>query len=75
MSQRPAYDQIVQGFSGLMALTGTPESAPTRASYIACDAMGSMTAAFAIAAARVRKQKTGEGECIAVSLLEAAAIS
>jgi formyl-CoA transferase len=71
LSQRPAYDQIVQGFSGLMALTGTPETAPTRAGYIACDAMGAMTAAFAIAAALVRKQKTGEGECIDVSLLDA----
>lgn len=71
LAQRPAYDQIVQGFSGLMALTGTPETAPTRAGYIACDAMGAMTAAFAIAAALVRKQKTGEGECIDVSLLDA----
>lgn len=70
LSQRPAYDQIVQGFSGLMALTGTPETAPTRAGYIACDAMGAMTAAFAVCAALVRKQKTGEGEYIDVSLLD-----
>lgn len=71
LAQRPAYDQIVQGFSGLMSLTGTPETAPTRAGYIACDAMGAMTAAFAIAAALVRKQKTGAGEYIDVALLDA----
>jgi formyl-CoA transferase len=71
LSQRPAYDQIVQGFSGLMALTGTPDTAPTRAGYIACDAMGAMTAAFAVCAALVRKQKTGEGEYIDVALLDA----
>jgi formyl-CoA transferase len=61
----------VQGFSGLMSLTGTPETAPTRAGYIACDAMGAMTAAFAIAAALVRKQQSGVGEYIDVALLDA----
>lgn len=71
LAQRPAYDQIIQGFSGLMSLTGTPQTAPTRAGYLACDAMGAMTAAFAVCAALVRKQKTGEGECIDVSLLDA----
>jgi formyl-CoA transferase len=71
LSQRPAYDQIVQGFSGLMSLTGNEQTAPTRAGYIACDAMGAMTAAFAVSAALVRKQKTGEGECIDVALLDA----
>jgi len=71
LAQRPAYDQIVQGFSGLMSLTGTAQTAPTRAGYIACDAMGAMTAAFAVCAALVRKQKTGAGECIDVSLLDA----
>ncbi len=71
LSQRPAYDQIVQGFSGLMSLTGDEKTAPTRAGYIACDAMGAMSAAFAVSAALVRKLKTGEGECIDVSLLDA----
>lgn len=70
LAQRPAYDQIIQGFSGLMSLTGTAHTAPTRAGYLACDAMGAMTAAFAVCAALVRKQKTGEGECIDVSLLD-----
>ena len=70
LSQRPAYDQIIQGFSGLMSVTGTPESGPLRAGYLVCDAMGAMTAAFAIAAALCRKKETGEGAFIDVSLLE-----
>ena len=70
LSQRPAYDQIIQGFSGLMSVTGTPESGPFRAGYLVCDAMGAMTAAFAIAAALCRKKDTGEGAFIDVSLIE-----
>ncbi len=70
LSQRPAYDQIIQGFSGLMSVTGTPDSGPFRAGYLVCDAMGAMTAAFAIAAALCRKKDTGEGAFIDVSLLE-----
>jgi crotonobetainyl-CoA:carnitine CoA-transferase CaiB-like acyl-CoA transferase len=30
MSQAPAYDQVIQGLSGMMSITGTPESAPLR---------------------------------------------
>lgn len=70
LAQRPAYDQIVQGFSGLMSLTGDQRTAPTRAGYLACDAMGAMTAAFAVAAALLRKHKTGEGEMIDVAMLD-----
>lgn len=47
----PAYDQIVQGVSGVMAITGTAETAPTRVGYPLADTVGGMTAAFAIAAA------------------------
>ncbi|MEO1637702.1 MAG: CoA transferase [Pseudomonadota bacterium] len=47
----PAYDQIVQGVSGVMAITGTAESAPCRVGYPLADTFGGMTAAFAIAAA------------------------
>lgn len=71
LSHRPAYDQIIQGFSGLMNLTGTPESGPVRAGYVVCDAMGAMTAAFAVAAVLFRKKSTGEGAFIDVSMLDA----
>ena len=68
LAQRPSYDQIIQGFCGLMSLTGDEKTAPTRAGYIVCD---TMAAAFAIAAALYRRQKTGEGELIDVSMLDA----
>lgn len=47
----PAYDQIVQGVSGVMSITGAPETAPCRVGYPVADTFGGMTAAFAIAAA------------------------
>jgi crotonobetainyl-CoA:carnitine CoA-transferase CaiB-like acyl-CoA transferase len=66
----PAYDQIIQGMSGAMSITGDKASAPLRAGYPAADTLGGMTAAFAIAAALVRRGRTGEGEFIDVSMLE-----
>ena len=50
----PAYDQIIQGLSGVMSVTGTPDTAPLRVGYPVCDTIGGITAAFAIAAALVR---------------------
>ena len=71
----PAYDQIIQGLSGVMSVTGDAETAPLRVGYPVCDTMGGMTAAFAITAALVRAQRTGEGECIDVSMLEATLVA
>ena len=71
LAQRPSYDQIIQGFCGLMSLTGDEETAPTRAGYIVCDTMAAMTAAFAVCAALYRREKSGEGEMIDVSMLDA----
>ncbi len=71
----PAYDQIIQGLSGVMSSTGSPHTAPLRVGYPVCDTMGGITAAFAIAAALVRRERTGEGECIDVSMLEATLVA
>lgn len=65
--QRPAYDQIVQGVSGVMSITGSADSAPLRIGYPAADTIGGMTAAFAIAAALNAKPR---GSFIDVSMLE-----
>lgn len=75
LSQRPTYDQIIQGFCGLMSLTGDAETAPIRAGYTVCDAMAAITAAFAISAALYRKAMTGQGEMIDVSMLDASLAS
>ena len=47
----PAYDQIVQGISGVMSITGASDTAPYRVGYPLADTVGGMTAAFAISAA------------------------
>ncbi|MCG6883123.1 MAG: CoA transferase [Silicimonas sp.] len=65
----PAYDQIVQGMSGVMSVTGEPEGAPMRVGYPVADTVGGLTAAFAIAAALARP-KPGRGTVIDVSMLE-----
>ncbi|MCW8858940.1 MAG: CoA transferase [Deltaproteobacteria bacterium] len=47
---QPAYDQIIQGLSGVMSITGDDTSAPLRVGYPIADTIGGMSAAFAIAA-------------------------
>ena len=67
----PAYDQIIQGMSGVMSITGAPENAPYRVGYPVADTIGGITAAFAVAAALADRHRTG-GTFIDVSMLEAA---
>jgi CoA:oxalate CoA-transferase len=75
LRDNPAYDQIVQGLSGVMSVTGDAATAPLRVGYPVADTIGGLTAAFAIAAALVRRARTGEGECIDVSMLEATLVT
>ena len=75
LRDNPAYDQIVQGLSGVMSVTGDAASAPLRVGYPVADTIGGLTAAFAIAAALVRRARTGEGEFIDVSMLEATLVT
>ena len=70
LAQRASYDQIIQGYCGLMSLTGDAETAPVKAGLVVCDTTAAITAAFAIAAALVRRGTTGEGETIDVSMLD-----
>jgi formyl-CoA transferase len=63
---RPAYDQIVQGLSGVMSITGDADSAPLRVGYPMADTIGGLTAAFAICGALNGKR----GSFIDVSMLE-----
>ena len=72
MKAAPAYDQIIQGLSGMMSVTGTPDSAPLRSGYPVADTLAGMTAAFAISSALVRRNASGEGAFIDVSMLDAA---
>ena len=70
MRNNPAYDQIVQGLSGIMSITGTPDIAPLRVGYPVADTLGGIVGAFAISSALVRQKTTGEGAFLDVSMLE-----
>jgi crotonobetainyl-CoA:carnitine CoA-transferase CaiB-like acyl-CoA transferase len=72
MSAAPAYDQIIQGLSGMMSITGTRQTAPLRVGFPICDTVGGLMAAMAISAALAGRSRTGEGCCLDVSMLEAA---
>ena len=73
LSQRPAYDQIIQGLSGIMSITGTPDSAPLRVGYPVADSVGGLMAALAICASLVARDSAGRrvGATLDVSMLEA----
>jgi crotonobetainyl-CoA:carnitine CoA-transferase CaiB-like acyl-CoA transferase len=75
LKDNPAYDQIVQGLSGVMSITGDKTSAPLRVGFPVADTIGGLTAAFAIAAALFRRQRGHEGEFIDVSMLEATLVT
>ena len=66
----PAYDQIIQGMSGVMSITGDERSAPLRVGYPVADTIGGITAAFAVAAALAERDRA-ESCFIDVSMLEA----
>jgi CoA:oxalate CoA-transferase len=66
----PAYDQIIQGMSGVMSVTGSNDSAPLRVGYPVADSIGGMTAAFAIAASLANPNRS-EAVFLDVSMLEA----
>ncbi len=69
-AKKPAYDQIIQGLSGVMSINGTKELNPLRAGFPVCDTIGGVNAAFAIMAGLFHKQRTGEGQFIDVALLD-----
>ena len=75
MQSSPAYDQIIQGLSGVMSITGDERSAPQRVGYPVADTIGGITAAFAIAAALVRQERSGEGDFIDVSMLDSTIVT
>jgi CoA:oxalate CoA-transferase len=71
----PAYDQIIQGLSGMMSITGDAKCAPLRVGYPVADTISGITAAFAIASALLRRQATKEGAFIDVSMLDSALVT
>ncbi|MET4068790.1 crotonobetainyl-CoA:carnitine CoA-transferase CaiB-like acyl-CoA transferase [Bradyrhizobium sp. S3.2.6] len=68
---RPGYDGKMQALSGIMAITGHPETGPTRAGFAVCDVLSGATAAFGVSSALYQRDRTGKGQFIDVSMLEA----
>jgi crotonobetainyl-CoA:carnitine CoA-transferase CaiB-like acyl-CoA transferase len=65
----PGVDQIAQGMSGLMSLTGQAETGPTRVGIPIGDVVAGMWAAIGVQAAIVQRQATGRGQLVETSLL------
>jgi crotonobetainyl-CoA:carnitine CoA-transferase CaiB-like acyl-CoA transferase len=69
-ADKPAYDQIIQGLSGVMAINGDDRLNPLRCGFPVCDTVGGLNAAFAIMGALFHRSRTGEGQFIDVALLD-----
>lgn len=65
----PAYDQIIQGMSGAMSITGDADSAPLRVGFPVADTIGGLTAAMAVCAALAEHERSS-GRFIDVSMLD-----
>lgn len=65
------YDQIAQGTSGLMSITGDPDGPPTKVGVPVGDITAGMFAAHAILAALVERARTGSGRTIDIALNDA----
>ena len=68
---RPGVDQIVQGMSGLMSVTGQPGTGPMRVGVAISDTSAGMFLGQGILLALLHRERTGEGQWVHTSLLEA----
>ena len=69
-SERPGVDQIVQGMSGLMSVTGQPGEGPMRVGIAISDTSAGMFLGQGVLMALLHREKTGEGSWVHTSLLE-----
>ncbi len=70
-ADRPGFDQIAQGMGGLMAITGLPGQGPVRAGIAVADSSAGLYAALGIFVALLEREKSGEGQWVQTSLLQA----
>ncbi|MEM7403880.1 MAG: CoA transferase [Pseudomonadota bacterium] len=71
-SAAAAYDPVIQASSGIMSVTGFPDTGPTKVGFWVCDMTTGMNAAFAISTALFRRAQTGMGDRVDVSMLDTA---
>ena len=71
-SKQAAYDPAIQAASGMMSITGHPDTGPVKTGFWATDMATGVTAAFAIAGALFERHTTGKGRSLDVSMLDTA---
>jgi len=70
-AERPGFDQIAQGMGGLMSVTGRPEHGPMRVGIPIADLCGGIFAAYGVTVALLERERSGKGQWLHTSLLEA----
>jgi len=68
---RPGFDQIAQGMGGLMSITGLPGQGPVRVGIPIADLCAGIFCAWGIAMAVIEREKSGKGQWVKSSLLQA----
>jgi formyl-CoA transferase len=69
--KRPGFDQIAQGMSGLMSVTGLPGQGPVRTGAAIADLAGGLYAAIGVMVALLEREQSGKGQWVQSSLLQA----
>ena len=70
-ADRPGFDQIAQGMGGLMSITGLPGQGPVRVGIPVADLCAGLFAALGILVALLEREKSGKGQAVETSLLQA----
>ena len=70
-AKRPGFDQIAQGMGGLMSITGAPGEGPMRVGIPVADLTAGLFCAMGIQTALLERQKSGIGQWVNTSLLQA----
>ena len=69
-AQNPAFDIIVQAMGGIMSVTGEPDGQPIRPGASLGDSIAGLFATTAILAALLKRERTGKGEYVDISMLD-----
>jgi crotonobetainyl-CoA:carnitine CoA-transferase CaiB-like acyl-CoA transferase len=70
-ADRPGLDHVVQGMGGLMSITGLPGQGPVRVGIAISDSTAGLYLSFGIVLALLNRERTGEGQWVHTSLLQA----
>jgi crotonobetainyl-CoA:carnitine CoA-transferase CaiB-like acyl-CoA transferase len=68
----PGYDMVIQGESGLMDVTGFPETGPTKVGVAITDCLAALYAVQGILLAHITRARTGKGQFLDIALLDSA---